>query len=85
MRAQNPKKQTKNQGFFLKYPGPTLAIVMISSVVFSVGATWATANARIQRLEEASASLASKEELALIKEMIRALNEKVDILVGRKN
>lgn len=78
------KKSDKPDGLFVKYPGPTLAVVTLLTVVFSIGTAWAAFNARIQRLEETSNHLASKEELATIKEMIRALNEKVDILVGRK-
>jgi hypothetical protein len=85
MRSKTPKKQPhKAKELFLKYPAPTLAAVTIFSVVFSFGAAWAAVNSRVGALEEASKTLASKEELQTIREMIKALDQKIDILVNRR-
>ena len=80
--SRKPKQET-SKGIFLRYPGPTLAVCTLLTVVFSFGVAWSATEARIQRLEETGSQMASKEELATIKEMIKSLDQKIDILVGR--
>lgn len=85
MRRSLPQKPRKVDSFYIRYPGPTLAIAMLISMVFTLGAVWATANARIARLEEITNNAASKEELLTIKALIQGLSDKLDLLIKRSH
>lgn len=84
-RTSLPKKHEKIDSFYVRYPGPTLAIAMLVGMIFTLGGVWATANARIQRLEEITNNFASKEELNTIKALIQGLSDKMDILIKKSH
>lgn len=77
-------KQSNFERIYTKYPAPTLALTMLFSVTFTLGATWATASGRITRLEDNIPAYATKEELNTIKALIQGLNEKIDYLIRTK-
>ena len=68
--ARKKRKET-----LLKYPGATLAIVSLFTVVFSAGIAWATQSSRLSRLEN---DYVHQTELETLKGLIKALQEKVD-------
>lgn len=67
-------KSKKEQ--LLKYPGPSLAVVSLLTIIFSAGVAWATHAARLQRLEE---NHVKREELEEIKGLIKSLDDTANV------